>query len=159
MLLTGTYVRAVDDKLRVAIPKPLRTALGELGSGVLLVAPGTDGSLAIYTETEFGRLGERLAAGSPTQQDVRAFGRMFYAQAQAVEVDSQGRIRIPPELAQLAGLQPHVTKEAMLIGVGSHMELWDRPRWQAYLASKQSRYDEIAEAAFGGPRPENKSAT
>ena len=157
MLLTGTFVRAVDDKLRIAIPKPLRTALGELPGGVLYVAPGTDGSLAIYTEVEFGRLGERLSSGSPTQHDVRAFGRMFYAQAQAVEVDSQGRMRIPPELAQLAGLQAGVQKEALLVGVGDHLELWDRPRWEADLSEKQVRYDEIAEAAFADSKPETRT--
>ena len=132
MLLTGTFTRAVDEKLRVAIPKPLREALGAAANGALYVAPGTDGSLALYTEDVLARLADRLASSSPNAQDVRAFSRLFYARSQSVELDSQGRVRIPLELAQLSGL----SKEAVLIGVQDHMELWDR--WEQYLAQKQS---------------------
>ena len=144
MLLTGTFSRAVDEKLRIAIPKPLRDALGALAKGVLYITPGTDGSLALYTEDALAALAERLANSSPNAQDVRAFSRLFYARAQAVELDSQGRVRVPPELAQLSGLD----KEAVLIGVHDHLELWDRVRWEQYVTSKQGDYDQIAEAAF-----------
>ncbi|HBO44889.1 MAG TPA: division/cell wall cluster transcriptional repressor MraZ [Planctomycetaceae bacterium] len=144
MLLTGTFNRSVDDKLRVAIPKGLREALdGQPGIG-LYVAPGTDGSLAIYSETSFASLGERFAGVSPTQQNVRAFTRLFYARAQRVELDKQGRVRIPPELAELAGLG----REAVLLGVQDHLELWAVERWRQYLDERQGNYDEIAEAAF-----------
>ena len=149
MLLTGTFARSVDEKLRVAIPKPLRDALGSQAKGVLYVAPGTDGSLALFTEDALAGLAERLARSSPNAQDVRAFSRLFYARAQAVELDGQGRVRIPPELAQLGGL----SKEAVLIGVQDHLELWDRQRWDQYVQSRQSQFDEIAEAAFEPPKP------
>src|SRR3954469_10224657 len=102
MLLTGTFQRAVDEKFRVAIPKQLRDRLEKSPRGVLYVAPGTDGYLSLYGEETFQRLAERLNQVSPTAQDVRAFSRLFFAQAQAIELDGQGRIRIPPELAQLA---------------------------------------------------------
>jgi MraZ protein len=147
MLLTGTFRRAVDEKLRIAIPKPLRDALGALAKGVLYVTPGTDGSLALYTEDALARLAQRLANASPNAQDVRAFSRLFYARAQAVELDSQGRVRVPPELAELAGL----TKEAVLVGVHDHLELWDRLRWESYVGQKQAHFDQIAEAAFQQP--------
>jgi MraZ protein len=147
MLLTGTFNRAVDEKLRIAIPKPLREALGSLARGVLYVARGMDGSLALYTEEVLEHLAARLAGSSPNGQDVRAFGRLFYASAQAVELDGQGRVRIPPDLAQWAGLN----KEAVLIGVQDHLELWDRQRWEQYVAQKQTDFDKIAEAAFEPP--------
>jgi transcriptional regulator MraZ len=147
MLLTGSFSRAVDEKLRVAIPKPLRDALGSRAKGVFYVAPGTDGSLALYTEDALAALANRLAEASPNALDVRTFSRLFYARAQAVELDSQGRVRIPPELARLAGLG----KEAVLIGVHDHLELWDRRRWEQYVAERQDQYDQIAEAAFGRP--------
>ena len=74
--------------------------------------------------------------------------RLFYARAQQVEVDRQGRIRVPTELAELTGLG----KEAMLLGVQDHLELWAADRWKTYLSEKQQHYDEIAEAAFGNPK-------
>jgi MraZ protein len=144
MLLTGTFVRAIDEKLRLAIPKRLRDALGAGPERMLFVTPGTDRSLAIYTEESLGQMALRLAAASPAGPEVRAFSRLFYAQAQPAELDSQGRIRIPPDLAELVGL----SREAVLLGVQDHLELWDRGRWEAYLAERQARYDQIAEAAF-----------
>jgi len=149
MLLTGSFARSIDEKQRIAIPKRFRDAMSCPDGGVLYITPGTDGSLAIYTEEALGRLGERLGHGSPTQQHVRAYTRLFYAQAQAAELDRQGRIRVPAELTSLAELD----KEAVLLGVGDHLELWATARWQRYLAEKQSHYDEIAEAAFVDASP------
>ena len=157
MILTGTFERAIDEKLRVSVPKPLREAILDQSTssstkppsgkhhGVVYVAPGTDGSLAIYTEVSFSLLAERLAGVSPTEQHVRAFTRLFYARAQRAEFDRQGRIRISAELAELAGLG----REAVMIGVQDHLELWSVERWKKYLDERQARYDEIAEAAFG----------
>ena len=72
---------------------------------------------------------------------------MLYGQAQQVELDRQGRIRIGPELASTAGIR----REVVLVGVEDHLELWDQTAWDAYLAEQQPRYDAIAEAAFGEP--------
>ncbi|HEV3004163.1 MAG TPA: division/cell wall cluster transcriptional repressor MraZ [Pirellulales bacterium] len=143
--MTGTFVRSVDDKLRIALPKRLREALGGTPALELFVTPGTDTSLAIYTGEALAALAQRMAAASPAQHDVRAFNRLFYARAERIEVDGQGRIRIPPPLATLSGLE----KEAVLLGVLDHLELWDRGRWETYLADKSSQFDQIAENAFG----------
>jgi MraZ protein len=143
MLFTGEFSRSIDEKLRVAIPKGFREVLGGDAQGIY-IAPGTDQSLALYTEETFARLAERLAQASPTRQDVRAFNRLFYARAQRVELDTQGRVRIPPELAELARLG----REVVLLGVQDHVEIWAADRWKSYLAEQQSHYDEIAEAAF-----------
>ena len=144
MLLTGAFSRSIDEKLRVAIPKGLREALNCDRQRALYIAPGTDQSLAVYTEETFARLADRLAQASPTRQDVRTFNRLLYARAQRVELDSQGRVRIPPELAELARLD----REVVLLGVQDHVEVWAAERWKSYLAERQSHYDEIAEAAF-----------
>ena len=144
MLLTGSFFRTLDEKLRFSLPKTIRLALGDEGQIPFYAAPGTDGSLALYTEESFSRLASQLDMASPTGTEVRAFTRLFYAQAQRIEVDRNGRLRIPTELAEFAGMQ----KEIVLLGVRDHIELWDKNRWDDYLAGKQPRYDEIAERAF-----------
>ncbi len=144
MPLTGNFKRSIDDKQRITIPKDLRTALGESVGKVFYMAPGTDRSLAVYDEASFERVASRLDSAPPTERDVRAFSRLFYAQAHRVEIDRQSRLRVPQQLADWAGL----TKEAVLIGGGDHMELWDSAKWETYAAEKQSNYDELAEAAF-----------
>jgi len=148
MLLTGTYERSLDEKQRLALPKRFRELIGA-NDQPLFLTPGTDGSLALYAGAAFVRMTERLAAQSPTAQDVRAFGRLLYAQSQSVELDGQGRFRVPPELAGHAELG----RECVLIGVGDHVELWDKGRWEAYLTGLQPRYDQLAESALAGVAP------
>src|SRR5262245_2753691 len=142
MLLTGNYERTLDEKLRLALPKSLRETLS--AAGPLVLTPGTDGSLAIFPQQTFADLAAKLAARSPTGQDVRAFSRLLYAQSRPVEVDSQGRIRLPAEMARQAGLDGDV----VVVGVGDRIELWNKSRWEAYLADLAPRYDELAEAAL-----------
>ena len=64
-----------------------------------------------------------------------------------MELDKQGRVRIPAHLAESIRLG----KEAVLLGVRDHLEVWAADRWRAYWTEKQAHFDEIAEAAFGGP--------
>jgi len=142
MLLTGTYERTLDEKLRLALPRNLREALAK--EKQLVLTPGTDGSLSLFPGNAFAVIAERLAARSPTGHQVRAFSRLLYAQSHSVEVDSQGRIRLPIELARLAQLEGDV----VLLGVGDRVELWNKSRWEAYLTELQPRYDQLAETAL-----------
>src|SRR5262245_50179730 len=142
MLLTGTYERTLDEKLRLALPKTHRELL--ISEKQLVLTPGTDGTLSLFPGSAFSVLAERLAARSPTGHEVRAFSRLLYAQSHSVEIDSQGRIRLPAELAKLAGLEGDV----MLLGVGDRVELWNKSRWEAYLADLAPQYDQLAEAAL-----------
>jgi len=145
-LLTGTFRRSLDDKLRIAIPKRFRDAFSakDKSAAILYIAPGTDGSLALYTEESFTRLADQLDNSPPTGKDVRAFSRLFFSRAESVDVDRQGRIRIPSELANLASLD----SEAMLIGVRDRMEIWDAKKWQEYISANEDEYDNLAERAL-----------
>ena len=142
MLLTGAYERTIDDKLRLAMPKPFREAFED--DQQLVLTPGMDGSLSLFSGRVFAGLADQLAARSPSGQEVRAFSRLLYAQSRSVELDSQGRIRLPIELAKLGNLEG----DAVVLGVGDHVELWNKSRWEAYLADLQPRYDQLAEAAL-----------
>jgi len=144
MLLTGTYHRTLDDKLRLAVPKPIREILEKTGSKRVYLAPGTDGSLAIYSEDAFSKLAARLEQASPNRKDVRAYMRLFYSRAQSVEWDGQGRIRIAGELAPWV----KTGAEVVLVGVHDHCEVWDSAAWGEYVRGQQTRYDEVAESAF-----------
>jgi MraZ protein len=142
MLLTGSYLRALDDKLRLAIPKPLREQLqpGE----PLYLTPGLDGCLAVYTPAVFRALADRLEAHSPAAREVRGYSRLFYSQAATVTPDSQWRFRVTPELtrwAELAG-------EVMVVGVRDHIEVWAAEKWERYVAVCDAQYEQLAEFAL-----------
>ena len=118
MLLTGSYRRALDDKLRLAIPKPLRDQLP--ADSPLYLTPGLDGCLAIYPQAAFAALADRLAASSPAAREVRDYSRLFFSQATTAAPDSQWRLRVPAELIKWAKL----SGEAMIVGVRDHLEVW-----------------------------------
>ena len=141
MLLTGTFHRSLDDKLRFGLPKIFRGAFQEL----VYITPGTDTSLWVYSGKVFDGLAERLGEAPPAGQDIRTFQRLFFAQAECQELDSQARVRIPTSLATLANL----TKEVVLLGVRDHLEVWDRERWEGYLNEQQPHYDSVAERVLG----------
>jgi MraZ protein len=142
MLLTGTHPRTLDDKKRLVLPKRVREQLGE--PETLFVTPGPDQSLWLYTQAGLEQLAAKLDQAPATDTEARVFRRLYFAQTEAVDVDRSGRILVPERLVQFAGLQ----HEVVLIGVRDHLELWDGPRWQAYLAQHAPRFDAVAEAAF-----------
>ncbi len=149
MLFTGSYRRALDDKLRVAIPKPLRERLSA-GEPVYLT-PGLDGCVAVYTAATFAALADRLEANSPAAREVRGYSRLFFSQAAAVTPDSQWRFRVTPELTKWAGL----AGEVIIVGVRDHIEVWPAEKWEQYLAQCDGQYEQLAERALvrGIPPP------
>jgi MraZ protein len=145
MALTGTFTRNLDEKQRLAVPKPLRDAFGEESdSKCLYVAPGTEQSLFLYSAKGFEALAERFASQSRNDPSTRNYMRLFYARAEQVSVDSQGRVRIPDRLIQLAGLQ----HEIVVLGVHDHAEIWDKGRWEAFLDQSGPSFDELATRAL-----------
>jgi MraZ protein len=55
----------------------------------------------------------------------RRLQRLMVGHATDLELDSHGRVLVPPKLREYAGL----TRQAMLIGQGSRFELWDEQHW------------------------------
>lgn len=144
VLYTGTYQRALDDKLRLPIPKPLRAAETP---GRFYLTPGLDSCLALYPEPAFSNLAERLAAASPAAREVRDYSRVFFSQAACVVPDSQWRFRVPADLAKWAEL----ATEVMMVGVRDHLEIWRVEKWREYVSRCDTQYDRLAELAFVAP--------
>jgi len=142
--LTGTFARVIDEKLRIAIPKPLLRQLSQEMDLTLFVAPGTERSLFIFTLESFHDYGDRLAQHSTNRAESRNYRRLFYSNAEEVALDGQSRIRIPERLVAHAALKHDV----VLAGVHDHAEIWDKELWDAFLAAHSSQFDDMASHAF-----------
>ena len=66
--------------------------------------------------------------------------RILFAQANEVTADKQGRIVVPMKLRSYAGLE----RDVMIIGASSHIEIWDKKKWDELCKSITS--ESIAEA-------------
>lgn len=53
--------------------------------------------------------------------------RIFLGNAMDVEMDGTGRVLVSPELREAAGL----ARDVVLLGMGSHFELWDKASYDA----------------------------
>ena len=145
MPLTGTYERSLDEKLRLAVPKRLRDEYQEGEITNLYAAPGIDRCLVLYSPAGFEKFAQKVEEQPAYRTDVRSYTRLFYAQAEKLDLDSQGRIRLPERLTKLAGL----TREVVLIGVHDRAEIWDQAVWRDYLAKLSPDFDAIAGQVFG----------
>ena len=143
MALTGTYERSLDDKQRLAIPRPLKDGFRSGESDDLVLAPGNEGCLAVYSLQGFEALAQQMAL-STGQVNVRNYLRLLYGQAETVQVDKQSRVRIPERLIRLAGLQHDV----VLIGVQDHVEIWDKGRWDSFFAQHVDQFDRLTSEAM-----------
>ena len=142
MLLTGNYPKTLDEKKRLGLPKKVREQMGD--PETLFVTPGPDKCLWVYTKAGLERLAEKLGQTPSTDNEARVFGRLFFAQAEAADLDRAGRILISDRLMQFAELK----HEVVLIGVRDHCEVWDAGRWQNYFTENAPRFDAVAEGAF-----------
>ncbi len=121
----GTYSHSLDAKGRLIIPAQFRKNLGE--SFVLTKSP--DKCLAIYSEEEWLKQIEATnTLPKLTNEAARRFRRIYFGNSTSAELDKQGRILIPANLIEYAGL----TKDVTLVGVTDHVEVWDEKAWNAY---------------------------
>lgn len=119
-MLFGEYYHNIDPKGRMIFPAKLR---GEMGERFYLTR-WLDNCLVAFSESEFLRVCERIKEQAMAKtSDVQ---RVLFASACEVEADKQGRILIPANLRESAGLQ----KDVVVIGVMNRAEIWDAERWR-----------------------------
>jgi MraZ protein len=114
----GPAALNLDAKGRMSIPARHRDALLEQCEGRLTVTRHPHGCLLLFPRPTWEAHREQIAAW-PMQ--ARAWQRIFLGNATDVELDSAGRILVAPELRSAVGLQ----RDVMLLGMGTHFEIWD----------------------------------
>lgn len=133
----GEYKHNLDTKGRIIVPSKFRELLDEQ----FVITRGLDRCLFAYTEDEWSRIEEKLKALPLTKKDARKFTRLFFSGATNVEIDKQGRINIPQNLREYAGL----SKECTVIGVSSRIEIWDSAAWEDFYTESEDNFEDIAE--------------
>ena len=133
-MFMGEYNHTIDAKGRLIIHAKFREVLGD----EFVVTKGMDGCLFVFDNSEWQAFAEKLRSLPMIDKEVRQFTRFFLAGAASVEVDKQGRILLPSVLRDFAG----ITKDTVLIGVGSRIEIWSKDRWEGTVTYQDM--DEIS---------------
>lgn len=126
-MLLGEYAHTLDPKGRVIMPAKFRE---DIGSN-FVVTKGLDNCLFAYSISEWQNFETKLKTLPLTNPTARNFIRFFFSGATECEVDKQGRILIPANLREYAGLQ----KDIYVIGVSTRVEIWDKEKWDNYNSS------------------------
>jgi MraZ protein len=108
----------LDAKGRMSVPAKHRDALLVQGEGRVTLTKHPDGCLMLFPRPEWEAFRARVAQ---LPMDAHWWRRIFLGNATELDLDSAGRILVSPELRSAAGIQ----REVILLGMGSHLELWD----------------------------------
>ena len=125
-MFVGKYNNSIDSKSRVIVPAKFRDEL----EGRCIIAKSLDRCLTIYPLAQWEKFAEEkleiLPAGNP---QARKLKRHFYSSAAECDVDKQGRLTIPQELKEYAGIE----KELITVGSDKTIEVWSREHWEDEL--------------------------
>jgi MraZ protein len=127
VVFQGPAALTLDGKGRIAIPARHRELLAAMAVQQLTITKNPGNSLLIFPRPAWENFRDRVAA---LPMDSAGWKRLFLGNAMEVEIDGSSRVLVAPELRAFAGLD----RDVMLIGMGSHFELWDAQRHAAHEA-------------------------
>lgn len=125
----GKYYHNLDEKGRVIMPAAFREVLlSKYPSGKLyLTNAPLDRALHLYPLEEWTKLEEKVKELPKSDEAVMFFLRRVIASAASCELDRQGRLLIPYELRQDAG----INTEVVLVGQIDRVEIWNKATWDS----------------------------
>ena len=137
-MFRGRSVHTIDSKNRMSIPAGFRVILNSQGDQAPILTNDA-ACLALYPYEDWCSLEESLLNLSSIDPDVGDYARFMVSGATECSIDKQGRILVPPTLRDYAGFD----REVVVAGVGNHLELWDKTRFDAEIMKIQTRFSEI----------------
>lgn len=123
----GASQLTIDAKGRLSMPSRYRDALAAQCEGRVTLTRHPDGCVLLYPRPTWEQRREQIVR---LPASARPLQRVLLGSANDVEMDSAGRVLVAPELRAIAGLE----RDVMLLGMGTHFELWDVERQRQHEA-------------------------
>jgi len=117
-MFVGKFDHNLDSKFRLTVPAKMRVSLED---GMVITRSLTEPCLEIYPMEAWKEKAAEMESLPRINRDARKIRRIFFANAEKLELDKQGRIVISQRLRELSG----INAEATLIGTGSFLEIWE----------------------------------
>jgi transcriptional regulator MraZ len=144
VLFTGKFELTIDAKQRLAVPARIRQMLDrERAGAALYVIPGANGAVWLWPERTFEQICGEVAPSLTPASEQMDFDESAFPEADRLELDSAGRIRLPQDLLDGAGLGGRV----VLLGMRHHLELWDPGVWAERSREKAADRPQLAQRA------------
>lgn len=138
----GEYEATLDAKGRFLLPAGFKKQLGEESATQFVLTKGIEKCLTLYPISVWEPIFARLSKLDDFKPKVREFRRFFLNGAIQVEGDSAGRLLVPPNLKEYAGLE----KDIVLVSAMNKIEIWDKNKYQQLFESfSQESFSELAQ--------------
>lgn len=137
-MFLGEYQHTVDPKGRVVLPAKFRDRLAD----GCVITKGQERCLYVFPVDRWEEEMAKVNRLPRTDRRARNFARAFFAGAADQSPDRQGRVQIPQNLREYAGLD----KEVTVLGMGDRVELWDSRAWARVRGEVDQYYSDIEEA-------------
>ena len=144
-MFLGQYQHSLDEKGRLTIPARFR----ELLDGGAYVTQGLDKCLVVMTSASFARTMADLSAMNMADPNARLLRRVILSNAYPIDVDKAGRMLVPQQLREFAGLNG----EAIVAGQGEYFEVWGPAAWNEQMQQMQdtqANYQRFSALNLGG---------
>jgi len=136
----GEAYTSVDDKGRVNIPKEFRTQMESNKHDTWIVTRGFDGALFLFEKAEWEKVLESVRTRSALDPKMLDFRRFLLGGASELKADAQGRFSVSLPLREYAEIE----RDAVMIGVEDHIELWSRRVWKEFQQKQRDHYKIMA---------------
>lgn len=153
----GEAHTVLDDKGRLTLPRRFRETMNVFGDVLWYMTRGYDRCIFLFPQREWEVIRQRAKQYASMDAHAVDVRRMFFGSLAEGQPDRQGRMLIPSHLRDHADLQ----KEAVLIGVDDHLELWSRDRWNEFQQAKEEEFKNMASDLFinkGENSPDERQA-
>ena len=125
----GEYEATLDPKGRFLLPAGLKKQIPEEGSARFVINRGFEKCLSLYPLSSWEPIFSEISKLNDFDPKVREFRRYFLNGATLTELDSAGRLLIPPNLKDHAGLE----KDIILVSAVNKIEIWDKNKYQQFF--------------------------
>ena len=125
----GEYEATLDSKGRFLLPAGIKKQLPAGVEPVFVVNRGFEKCLTVYPMQSWTPIYENISALNDFDPKVREFRRYFLNGAIQLELDSAGRILLPKNLLEHAGLE----KDIVLVSAVNKLEIWDKNKYQQFF--------------------------
>ena len=141
IMFRGINAINIDGKGRLMVPTRYREALGQNRASLVVTIDTEETCLLLYPADQWQVIEDNLQRLPSFNVAARRIQRLLIGHATDVEVDSNGRILLPPLLREYAQLE----KRVVLIGQGNKFEIWNESLWQSkreqWLEEESSKED------------------
>lgn len=138
-MFQGAAHLSLDSKGRLAVPTRHRDSLQSESQGKLVLTAHPHRCLLLYPAPAWEPIRARIMGFSSFDPQASLWKRLLVGFAEDLALDASGRVLVSPELRKHAGID----RDVMLLGQGSHFELWSTERWEAELARMPEHIDTL----------------